>query len=80
MQFQEHETKQWMVEIDPISSGESCQIEILNLLRVFVLEDVLFGDVWFCSGQSNMGWAMLGNVLRQRQHPVVIIVNLNLFL
>ena len=20
-----------------------------------------FGDVWFCSGQSNMGWAMKGS-------------------
>ena len=54
-----------MVELDPISSGESCQIEIVNILNVIVLEDVLFGDVWFCSGQSNMGWAMLGNVLQQ---------------
>ena len=51
---------QWVVLVDPIASGESCTIEIVNLLEIIVLEDILFGDVWFCSGQSNMGWAMLG--------------------
>ncbi len=27
-------------------------------LQVIVLNDVLFGDVWVCSGQSNMEWTM----------------------
>ena len=51
---------QWVVLLNPIASGDSCIIEITNLLEIIVLEDILFGDVWFCSGQSNMGWAMLG--------------------
>ena len=51
---------QWIVLLNPITSGDSCTIEITNLLEIIVLEDILFGDVWFCSGQSNMGWAMLG--------------------
>ena len=51
---------QWVVLLNPIASGDSCTIEITNLLEIIVLEDILFGDVWFCSGQSNMGWAMLG--------------------
>ena len=50
----------WTVSLDPISSGEKCKIVLENNLDLIVLEDVLFGDVWFCSGQSNMGWAMLG--------------------
>ena len=51
----------WIVTIDPINSGDTCKIEVENNLNIIVLEDVMFGDVWFCSGQSNMGWAMLGN-------------------
>ena len=51
----------WIVTIDPINSGDTCKIEVENNFNIIVLEDVMFGDVWFCSGQSNMGWAMLGN-------------------
>ena len=51
----------WIVTIDPINSGDTCKIEVENNLNIIVLEDIMFGDVWFCSGQSNMGWAMLGN-------------------
>ena len=50
----------WSVQLDPIESREVCQIEIVNLIDTVVLEDIMFGDVWFCSGQSNMGWSMLG--------------------
>ena len=50
----------WTVSLDPISSGEKCKIELENNLDLIVLEDILFGDVWFCSGQSNMGWSMKG--------------------
>ena len=51
----------WIVSLDPINSGDTCKIEVENNLNIIVLEDIMFGDVWFCSGQSNMGWAMLGN-------------------
>jgi sialate O-acetylesterase len=51
----------WIVSLDPINSGDTCKIELENNLNFITLEDIMFGDVWFCSGQSNMGWAMLGN-------------------
>ena len=50
----------WIVTLEPIISGEVCKIEIESNLDIIVLDDIHFGDVWFCSGQSNMGWAMLG--------------------
>ena len=50
----------WIVSLEPIESRDVCKIEIENNFNVIVLDDVHFGDVWFCSGQSNMGWAMLG--------------------
>ena len=52
---------QWRVALDPVDSGDVCEIAIINYEEIVLLEDVMFGDVWFCSGQSNMGWAMLGN-------------------
>ena len=51
----------WIVSLDPISSGDNCKIEVESNLEIISLEDVMFGDVWFCSGQSNMGWAILGD-------------------
>ena len=57
---------QWSVVLDPVNSGEVCEIGIVNLENIIVLEDILFGDVWFCSGQSNMGWAIKGTFLEIR--------------
>jgi sialate O-acetylesterase len=42
----------WMVKLDPLAaSAEPCELRIGGR----VLHDVLVGDVWLCSGQSNMG-------------------------
>ena len=45
----------WEVILDPMAAGGpyEMQIEGKNSLT---LEDVLVGDVWICSGQSNMEW------------------------
>ena len=50
--------KTWLVTLDPVHSGDSCSITITDLLDIILLEDILFGDVWICSGQSNMGWSL----------------------
>lgn len=43
----------WQVELDPLQAGGPDAMEIAGRNRL-VLEDVLVGDVWLCSGQSNM--------------------------
>ena len=55
----------WSVVLDPVESGEVCEILIGDGLDSVLLKDVLFGDVWFCSGQSNMGWAIKGDRARK---------------
>ena len=60
IQYQNPTKMQWIVTLDPVKSGDICKIEIVDSFDGIVLEDVAFGDVWFCSGQSNMGWTMLG--------------------
>src|SRR5690606_25497480 len=45
----------WKVTLEPLSLGEprSLVVEAGNRVEV---SDILVGDVWLCSGQSNMEW------------------------
>lgn len=47
-------TAVWTVTFGPIKTNESTTIKVYLQDVALVLEDVLFGDVWICSGQSNM--------------------------
>merc|ERR1711971_1007899 len=54
------ENLRWDVVLPPVSSRSSCNISINSGMDEVLLEEVLFGDVWFCAGQSNMGWTLGG--------------------
>jgi sialate O-acetylesterase len=43
----------WMVKLKPMNAGGPYTMEIKGS-NVIVLNDILIGDVWVCSGQSNM--------------------------
>lgn len=45
---------QWMITLPPFAAGgpHTVQIESAGMTKMFY--DVLFGEVWLCSGQSNM--------------------------
>ena len=47
----------WKVKLDPLPAGGPHTLEIKgkNTLR---FDDVLIGEVWICSGQSNMQWGV----------------------
>ncbi len=45
----------WMVELPALPAGGPYKMTISGTSEI-QLEDLLFGDVWFCSGQSNMEW------------------------
>ncbi|MCU4674068.1 hypothetical protein N7931_00335 [Catenovulum sp. 2E275] len=44
----------WQVSLPPMSAGGPHQINLKTPEQNIELKDVLFGDVWFASGQSNM--------------------------
>jgi sialate O-acetylesterase len=44
---------EWMVEASTMKSGGPYTMEITASNHI-VIKDILIGDVWFCSGQSNM--------------------------
>lgn len=49
----------WTVKLDPVPANATPQsIEISSPTSKVVLEDVLVGEVWMCSGQSNMGFQL----------------------
>jgi sialate O-acetylesterase len=52
-------TGRWMAKLDPLpASAEPRELKAGGL----VVRDVLVGDVWLCSGQSNMGMAVRDSV------------------
>ncbi len=55
----------WAVTLDPQPEEGPYQVKVTQplangTLETITLEDVLFGDVWICSGQSNMGFSVRG--------------------
>lgn len=43
----------WMIKIPPMKAGGPHSMEIRGR-NTIIIKDILAGDVWFCSGQSNM--------------------------
>ena len=50
----------WCVAVQPLPAKSSAELRIETDRRSLVFRDVAFGDIWLCSGQSNMefevGW------------------------
>lgn len=46
----------WQVNLPTPAAGGPYTLSFLNEQKI-VLEDVLIGEVWLCSGQSNMEWS-----------------------
>jgi sialate O-acetylesterase len=47
----------WTVQLDPLAAGGPHQLTIAGK-NTLALDDVLVGEVWLCSGQSNMQFAV----------------------
>jgi sialate O-acetylesterase len=50
---------EWRVKLDPLNSGESTTMTVTGKNTISI-QDVLVGEVWLCSGQSNMAWTVGG--------------------
>ncbi len=46
---------EWSVQLDPIDAGGPYTLTVAGT-NTIALNDVLVGEVWVCSGQSNMQW------------------------
>ena len=47
----------WQVELKPMEAGGPFELTITGKNQI-VFKDVLLGEVWLCSGQSNMGFCV----------------------
>ena len=48
----------WRVDLAPLPAGGPHELVVSGRRDALLLEDVLIGEVWICSGQSNMEWPM----------------------
>lgn len=52
------EEGKWKIQLDPLSaSAEPAEMIVSGKNRI-VLHDIVVGEVWFCSGQSNMAYSV----------------------
>ena len=58
------ENGKWIVKLDPLkANGNGSTLTIIGNNKIN-LENILVGEVWICSGQSNMEWSV-----RQSMNP-----------
>ena len=60
---QSHRTKadkkgNWKVTLEPMKASSEPKVLVIKGSGELKYENVLIGEVWVCSGQSNMGWAV----------------------
>jgi len=48
---------EWTIDFKALKAGGPYKMTIIED-NTIALEDIYIGDVWFCSGQSNMGWKL----------------------
>ncbi len=55
-------TGKWLLKIAGGNAGGPFDMKITSKRETLTFSDVLVGDVWLCSGQSNMAWPLKGAV------------------
>ena len=48
----------WEVTLPPRPAGTVCELQVTDGSEDIVLRDIMHGDIWLCSGQSNMEQSM----------------------
>ncbi|HEY1113670.1 MAG TPA: GDSL-type esterase/lipase family protein [Chitinophagaceae bacterium] len=71
----------WKLEFPAHKAGGPYKVTIASRGRTIVLEDVLIGEVWLCSGQSNMDFPLQAAInsqaemVRAEQSPAIRLLN-----
>jgi sialate O-acetylesterase len=69
----------WRVTLEPLSVGEPLQLVVEGKDSRVERNDILVGEVWLCSGQSNMEWPVAAStnadlVIPAAAHPQIRLV------
>jgi len=73
------EAGRWRVALDPLAVGEPIELTCTSEGRTITRTDVLVGEVWLCSGQSNMVWALRRAIDGEREVAAANDERLRLF-
>ncbi|BFZ09713.1 hypothetical protein BsWGS_12752 [Bradybaena similaris] len=49
----------WSFSLDPIAANTTVSINVHSEIGTLAISNVIFGDVWLCSGQSNMQFTVI---------------------
>ncbi|GAB3562103.1 sialate O-acetylesterase [Spirosoma luteolum] len=66
----------WRVQLDPMEAGGPYQLVVTGKTNTVQINDVLLGEVWLCSGQSNMEFSLQGAAngpadIRKANYPTI---------
>lgn len=62
----------WRVELAPLDTTDQPQVLTIQGTNTVTIHDVLIGDVWLCSGQSNMEFGIFNVIRDQTQRNAAI--------
>lgn len=48
----------WSMRFNPPALGKVCNLKVCSGKKEILLENIVAGEVWLCSGQSNMAWML----------------------
>ncbi|HEX7898826.1 MAG TPA: sialate O-acetylesterase [Planctomycetota bacterium] len=65
----------WSLKLDPLAAGGPHELKIGER----VIKDVLVGEVWVCSGQSNMEWSVNASLNPAEEKAAAVHPKLRLF-
>ena len=70
----------WQVTLSPMEAGAPMKLMAKGQANEVVVDDVLMGEVWICSGQSNMRYALSSAYdsdleLPAANHPQIRLIN-----
>jgi len=82
-QSQAAETDQdgkWMVKLKPLTASDKPATMTIAGKNQITLKDILVGEVWICSGQSNMEWPLRASLNAKEEtaaadHPQIRLFN-----
>lgn len=57
-QTQVDQTGKWMTKFAPMEAGGPFELKVSAKSGNLTVKDILIGEVWLCSGQSNMEWTV----------------------
>ena len=69
----------WSVKLSPLKAGGPYTLTISTSQRILKYTNVLAGEVWLCSGQSNMEFMLRQATTGKKRHPLAADEQLRLY-